>query len=159
MRAGDLAPDHSNLGSANFLLSLVDVRNLLAEVEAVQSSDTAVQDDIVGGDLLGSIGVINTLDLDQAGLGVGGAAATLVGEVATPEFNLRQSRFLCSHLCPNLRASSRYRPELSRRILVVMASSFSFAVAPRLRTSHRDKPHIGFHRTSKHRRSNTTYLT
>lgn len=44
-------------------------------------------------DLLGSIGVINTLDLDQAGLGVGGAAATLVGEVATPVFTPRQSLF------------------------------------------------------------------
>lgn len=93
MRAGDLAPDHSDLGAANLLLSLVDVRNLLAEVEAVLWSDAAAsQRWYAFGDLLGSVGVIDTLNLDQAGLGVGGAAATLVGEVATPKFNIRQSR-------------------------------------------------------------------
>lgn len=38
VRAGDLAPDHANLGSTDLLLGLVDVRNLLAEVEAVSLS-------------------------------------------------------------------------------------------------------------------------
>ncbi len=35
--------------------------------------------------VLGGIGVIDALDLDQAGLGVGGPSATLVAEVATPK--------------------------------------------------------------------------
>ncbi len=34
VRAGDLAPDHTDLGPANLLLSPVDVRDLLAKVEA-----------------------------------------------------------------------------------------------------------------------------
>ena len=33
--SGDLAPDHSDLGAADLLLRLVDVRDLLAKVEAV----------------------------------------------------------------------------------------------------------------------------
>lgn len=37
MGPGDLAPDHPDLGAANLLLSLVDIRNLLAEVEAIQA--------------------------------------------------------------------------------------------------------------------------
>jgi hypothetical protein len=63
--AGDLAPDHSDLGSTNFLLALVDERNLLAEVE-------------VGGVL-----VIDTLDLDQTRLRVGGVSRALVAQVTT----------------------------------------------------------------------------
>lgn len=35
-------------------------------------------------DILGSVGVVNTLDLDQAGLGVRRVAVTLVGKVTTP---------------------------------------------------------------------------
>lgn len=35
--AGDLAPDDAELGSANLLLGLVDVGDLLAKVEAVSS--------------------------------------------------------------------------------------------------------------------------
>lgn len=37
VRAGDLAPDHSDLAAADLLLGLVDVGDLLAEVEAVAS--------------------------------------------------------------------------------------------------------------------------
>lgn len=37
MGPGDLAPDHPDLGAANLLLSLVDIRNLLAEIEAIQA--------------------------------------------------------------------------------------------------------------------------
>ena len=37
MRAGNLAPDDAELGSANLLLGLVDVGDLLAKVEAVSS--------------------------------------------------------------------------------------------------------------------------
>lgn len=35
MRTSDLAPDDADLGATNLLLGLVDVRHLLAEVEAV----------------------------------------------------------------------------------------------------------------------------
>ena len=35
VRSGDLAPDHSDLGTTDLLLRLVDIRDLLAEVEAV----------------------------------------------------------------------------------------------------------------------------
>jgi hypothetical protein len=35
--AGNLAPDHPDLGSANLLLGLVDICDLLAEVEAMLS--------------------------------------------------------------------------------------------------------------------------
>lgn len=35
MRAGDLAPDHADLGTADLLLAAVDVGDLLAQVEAV----------------------------------------------------------------------------------------------------------------------------
>lgn len=65
VRTGDLAPDHSDLAATDLLLGLVDVGDLLAKVE------------------VGSVGVIDTLDLDQAGLGVSRVAATLVGKVAT----------------------------------------------------------------------------
>lgn len=84
MRAGDLAPNDADLGTADLLLSLVDERNLLAEVEAVSLSALVIPPRLRAWDLLGGVGVINTLDLDQAGLGAGGVAGTLVGKVATP---------------------------------------------------------------------------
>lgn len=65
MRPGDLAPDHADLGATNLLLAAVDIGDALAEVE------------------VGSSSVINALDLDQAGLGVGGVTATLIAQVAT----------------------------------------------------------------------------
>lgn len=34
--------------------------------------------------ILGGVGVVNTLDLDQAGLGTVGVTATLVAQVASP---------------------------------------------------------------------------
>jgi hypothetical protein len=34
MRAGDLAPDHADLGAADLLLAPVDIGDLLAKVEA-----------------------------------------------------------------------------------------------------------------------------
>lgn len=48
VRAGDLAPDHANVGAADLTLGAVDESDLLAKVE------------------VGGLGVINTLDLDQA---------------------------------------------------------------------------------------------
>jgi hypothetical protein len=63
--AGDLAPDHADLGATDLLLAAVDEGNLLAEVE------------------VGSIGAVNTLDLDQAGAGGLNMARALVAQVAT----------------------------------------------------------------------------
>jgi hypothetical protein len=65
VRTSDLAPDHADLGATDLLLSPVDIRHLLAKVE------------------VGSGGVIDALDLDQARLRVGSVPATLVAEVAT----------------------------------------------------------------------------
>lgn len=65
MRPGDLAPDHADLGSADLLLAPVDEGNLLAKVE-------------VGGG-----GVVNALNLDQAGARVGDMARALVAQVTS----------------------------------------------------------------------------
>ena len=48
MGTGNLAPDHSDVGATDLTLSTVNESDLLAEVE------------------LGSLGVLNTLNLDQA---------------------------------------------------------------------------------------------
>ena len=64
--AGDLAPHDSDLGAADFLGGAVDEGDLLSEVEA------------------GGLGVVDTLNLDQAGVGVGVALASLVAEVTSP---------------------------------------------------------------------------
>lgn len=65
MWPGDLAPNDPDLGSPLLGLGLVDVCDLLAKVE------------------VGSRGVVNTLDLDQAGLGTDDVATALVAQVAT----------------------------------------------------------------------------
>jgi hypothetical protein len=65
VRAGDLAPDHTDLGAADLLLAAVDVGDLLAQVE------------------VGSLGAVNTLNLDQAGAGGGDVARALVAQVAS----------------------------------------------------------------------------
>lgn len=64
--AGDLAPDHPNVGAADLTLGPVNESDLLAEVEA------------------GGLGVLNALNLDQTGVGVGVTLSTLVAQVATP---------------------------------------------------------------------------
>jgi hypothetical protein len=66
VRAGDLAPDHTNVGAADLTLGPVNESDLLAEVEA------------------GGLGVINALNLDQTGVGVGVTLSALVAQVATP---------------------------------------------------------------------------
>lgn len=48
MRPGDLTPDHPDVGAADLTLGPVNESDLLAEVE------------------VGGLGVVNTLDLDQA---------------------------------------------------------------------------------------------
>jgi hypothetical protein len=42
VRAGDLAPDHADLGAADLLLAPVDIGDLLAEVEAIFLCQQAV---------------------------------------------------------------------------------------------------------------------
>jgi len=63
--AGDLSPDHTDLGSADLFLALVDICNLLAEVE------------------VGSSHVINTLDLDQRVLRPDSMLVALPAEMTT----------------------------------------------------------------------------
>jgi len=65
VRPGDLAPDDTVLGATDLLVSLVDVGDALAEVE------------------VGSLSVVNTLDLDQADGGLGGVTRALVAQVAS----------------------------------------------------------------------------
>jgi hypothetical protein len=64
--AGDLAPDHPNVGAADLTLGPVNESDLLAKVEA------------------GGLGVINALNLNQTGVGVGVTLSALVAQVATP---------------------------------------------------------------------------
>jgi hypothetical protein len=65
VRPGDLAPDHADLGTADLLLAAVDVGDLLAAVE------------------VGAVGVVDTLDLDQAGAGGGVVAGALIAQVTS----------------------------------------------------------------------------
>lgn len=91
MRAGDLAPDDADLGTADLLLAPVDESNLLSEVEAIercQYLDRHVKEKkpfLCGVDILGGVGVINTLDLDQAGARAGGVTRALVAQVTSPK--------------------------------------------------------------------------
>lgn len=85
MRSGDLAPDNTDLGSTDLLLATVDVGDLLAQVEAISLVNIPSSRSVpTMYDVLGGLGVIDTLDLDQAGPGVGVAATTLIAQVATP---------------------------------------------------------------------------
>lgn len=63
--SGNLAPDHSDLSSPDLLLTSVDEGDLLAKVE------------------VGGVGVVNTLNLDQAGTRVGDVTRALVAHVAS----------------------------------------------------------------------------
>jgi hypothetical protein len=87
MWPGHLAPDDPDLGAAHLLLAPVDIRNLLAEVEAASRVNSPVFPHAMFGssNVLGSRGVIDALDLDQARLGGERVAATLVAQVATPK--------------------------------------------------------------------------
>ena len=84
MRSGDLAPDHPDVGASLLLLCAVDIGDLLAKVEAAQNVSNHITVSKRLSDILGSTGVIDTLDLDQARLRVGRVTATLVAQVATP---------------------------------------------------------------------------
>lgn len=65
MWPGDLAPDNANLGSTNLLLASVDVGDLLAKIK------------------VGSRGVINALDLNQAGARAGDVTGALIAQVTS----------------------------------------------------------------------------
>jgi hypothetical protein len=86
MGPGDLSPDHPDLGAADLLLSPVDIGDLLAKVEAriTVSDGLSSVVESSGLNVLGGGGVIDALDLDQAGAGVGCPATTLEAQVATP---------------------------------------------------------------------------
>lgn len=84
--SGDLAPDHADLGAADLLLAPVDESNLLAEIEAI--TNVSIQTDWEHSshvDVLGGVGVINTLNLDQAGSRAGGVTRALVAQVTSPK--------------------------------------------------------------------------
>jgi hypothetical protein len=80
MGAGNLAPHDSDLGAADLLGGAVDEGDLLAAVEG------------------GGLGVVDTLNLDQAGVGVGVALASLVAEMTSPVQG-RSVRCLCGVAC------------------------------------------------------------
>ena len=72
VNASDLAPHDSDLGATDLLRGAVDEGDLLSEVEAA------------------GLGVVDTLNLDQAGVGVGVALAALIRKVLAPVNNSRQ---------------------------------------------------------------------
>lgn len=85
---GDLAPDDSDLGAADLLRGAVDEGNLLSEVEAVLLiSHAGLKTSKQHSSSPGGLGVLDTLNLDQAGTGVGVALAPLVAEVTSPVKN------------------------------------------------------------------------
>jgi hypothetical protein len=65
MWPGDLAPDHADLGATDLLLGAVDVGDLLALVEA------------------SGVGVVDALNLDERGAGLGGVTRALVAQVTS----------------------------------------------------------------------------
>lgn len=66
VRPGDLAPDDTDLGATDLLLATVDVGNALAVVEG------------------GSLGVVDTLDLDERGVGPDRVLRALERDVLAP---------------------------------------------------------------------------
>lgn len=90
MSAGDLAPHDSDLGAADLLGGAVNEGDLLSEVEA------------------GGLGVVDTLNLDQAGVGVGVALASLVAEVTSP-VRKRSIYVLCACIVCPFRCGWMYR--------------------------------------------------
>ena len=65
MRAGDLAPDHADLGTTDLLLAAVDESDTLSKVE------------------VGALDVIDTLDLDEGGARTGDVTRALVAQVTS----------------------------------------------------------------------------
>lgn len=87
MWPGNLAPDHADLGATDLLLRPVDVGNLLASVEATQMLVTLWHRTRVRerkSNIPSGAGVIDSLNLDQTGAGLGGVTRALVAQVASP---------------------------------------------------------------------------
>ncbi len=86
MGTGNLAPDHTDLGSTNLLLSPVNVRNLLAKVEAVSAPVSVISHSPCYWAKTHLAALVSSTPsiLIKLVLGVGGPSATLVAEVATP---------------------------------------------------------------------------
>lgn len=122
--SSDLAPDHADLGAADLLLAPVDESNLLAEIEAIMN--VSIQTDWEYSshvDVLGGVGVINTLNLDQAGSRAGGVTRALVAQVTSPKpiSSVQNSyRSLCS-----CRGFAEYRYRKSQECALVWASTSS----------------------------------
>ena len=93
VRSGNLAPDHSDLGASLLVLCAVDIGDTLAKVEAMTAVRTIVFAVLTNSRcyILGSIGVINSLQLEQTDSGVSGVSVSLVAQVATPIVITRQS--------------------------------------------------------------------
>lgn len=83
MWSRNLAPDHSYLGSPDLLLSSVDVRDLLAEVEA-NALLVLWPYSVLRYRSRCSLCVVNTLNLDQASAGVRCSLRPLVAKVLAP---------------------------------------------------------------------------
>ena len=132
VRPGDLAPDDTDLGAANLLGCAVDESDLLAEVEAVHSPSAAFScTRSVIQPSPGGLGVLNTLNLDQAGTGVGVALSALVAEVASPVewISISVLIVLVQHVllatCPSSTQSISYQRS-------VLPSSFWFLLLIRI---------------------------
>jgi hypothetical protein len=95
-------------------------------------------------DILGSVGVVNTLDLDQTGLGVRCVAVTLVGKVTTPvipPLSVPLSSINCESFLirgASWACSSRSSP---RNIVLLAVPSSS---RPRLSSIPFQAPHFAF---------------
>ena len=83
MWSGNLAPNDSDLRSSDFLRRTVNESNLLSEVEAASMLvlPICLPFDV---HILGCVGIINTLNLDQAGAWSGISLATGIAQVTAP---------------------------------------------------------------------------
>ena len=85
MWPGDLAPDHADLGAADLLLGAVDIGDLLALVEAGSSLANSQQKPGSGlVNIPSGVGVVDALNLDEAGARLGGVTRALVAQVTSP---------------------------------------------------------------------------
>lgn len=82
--SGNLAPNNPDLWSSDLLLCAVDESNLLSEVEANNPSVSNPYGLVSVCNVLGRVGVVNALDLDQAGTWGSVALSTGVAQVTTP---------------------------------------------------------------------------
>lgn len=91
VRPRHLAPDDSNLGASLLLLASVNICDFLAQVKAEVTVSSMSRPDVQY-NILCRVGVINTLDLNQARLRVGGVPTPLVAQVTPPFPHLVSNR-------------------------------------------------------------------